>query len=84
MAMAGQLLESMFTPTSGALPAESIRFASLVLGAATLATACPNVFEYHRNFRASLAQMFIVATTLGVSVALIAGSRESPFLYFQF
>jgi alginate O-acetyltransferase complex protein AlgI len=84
MAMAGQLLDSMFTPTSGELPDEGIRFAWLVLVAAILATACPNVFEYHRSFRASLSQMLLVAATLGVSIALIAGSRESPFLYFQF
>jgi alginate O-acetyltransferase complex protein AlgI len=84
VAMAGHMLESMFTPTAGDLPTGSDKFAGLIVAAAILSTVGPNVFEYHRNFRASFGQLLVAAIALGTSVALIAGSRDSPFLYFQF
>ena len=80
--MALSLLHRMFVPTSGDL----VPYAPLAvwsLGAAALwATAGPNAFEmnHNRSFRRDLA----LATAMGACVAIIAGSRNSPFLYFQF
>lgn len=84
MAMASHILQTMFFPSGPRGDFFSAEFFWFVVGAAALATAGPNVYEYHSRFRATPAQLMIVAITLGTSIALIAGSRESPFLYFQF
>jgi alginate O-acetyltransferase complex protein AlgI len=84
LSMAGALLHQMFVPQAGDLPADVAKFALLTVLAAFLARFAPNAFEYHQGFRATLGKMAAAACVLGVAVALIAGSRASPFLYFQF
>jgi alginate O-acetyltransferase complex protein AlgI len=80
--MAAAILGKMFSPAAGAL-VPNAALAVVALGvAAVWATAGPNAFEmkHERSFRMELA----LATALGACVAIIAGSRSSPFLYFQF
>lgn len=84
VAMAWELLEKMFWPHDGTLPADAVKFALLAVFALAIAKWAPNAFEYHRDFRGTASRMAAVAAVLGVSIALIAGSRASPFLYFQF
>lgn len=81
-AMALTLLQKMFTPASGALvPAAPLALAALLL-AAGWATLGPNAFDmkHERSFKGDLA----LAAAFGACLAIIAGSRASPFLYFQF
>jgi alginate O-acetyltransferase complex protein AlgI len=84
LTMAGELLHRMFVPQAGDLPGDVARFAVLTVLAAGFARFAPNAFEYHREFRPTLGRMAAAACILGMAVALIAGSRASPFLYFQF
>jgi alginate O-acetyltransferase complex protein AlgI len=84
MSMAQDLLGTMLTYQPGELPADSLKFAGLVFVAAIIAKWAPNSFEFHDNFRPTPARMALAAGILGVAIALIAGSRASPFLYFQF
>jgi alginate O-acetyltransferase complex protein AlgI len=84
MTMAMDLLHKMFVPQPGEMPAEAAKFAMLTLIAGILARWAPNAFEYHERFRPVAARMAAVACVMGLAIALIAGSRASPFLYFQF
>jgi len=80
--MAAAILGKMFSPAAGSLvPNTSLALLALAV-AAVWATAGPNAFDmkHERSFRAELA----LATALGACTAIIAGSRSSPFLYFQF
>ena len=82
--MAGALLAKMFTPQSGSMPDGAWPFAIVVAVAGAMARWAPNAFEYHSNFYPSLPRMATAAAVLGFALPLIAGSRTSPFLYFQF
>jgi alginate O-acetyltransferase complex protein AlgI len=84
ISMATQLLHKMFVPQGGVMPADATKFALLTLVAAIAARWAPNAFEFHDGFRSTPARMAAAACVLGVAIALIAGSRASPFLYFQF
>lgn len=84
MSMAASILQKMFIPSPGEMPAESSWFIAFIVVAGGLAKWGPNAFEYHNNFKATMGRMVTVALILGVSIALIAGMRASPFLYFQF
>ena len=84
MAMAFSILEKMFSLQGVSLPQDYMKFSLLVVIAAVLVRWAPNAFEYHKEFRATKARMAVAAIILGISVALIAGTRASPFLYFQF
>ena len=80
--MAAVILGKMFSPVAGSL-VPNASLAVLVLSVAGVwATVGPNAFDmkHERSFRMELA----LATALGACVAIIAGSRSSPFLYFQF
>ncbi len=80
--MAAAILGKMFSPAAGSLvPNASLAVLALSV-AAVWSTAGPNAFDmkHERSFRMELA----LATALGAGVAIIAGSRSSPFLYFQF
>jgi len=81
-AMAATILGKMFSPASGSLVPNALLSAFVLTVAALWATAGPNAFDmkHERSFRMELA----LATALGAGVAIIAGSRSSPFLYFQF
>ena len=80
--MAAALLSTMFAPTPGALGMDVTVFLPALLIAAWWAMLGPNVFEMAhgvewRNRVARTAQF-------AACLAVIAGSRASPFLYFQF
>lgn len=80
--MAMGLLRTMFVPTAGLLvPHLSLALGSLAVAVAW-ATMGPNAFDmkHERSFARDVA----LATAFGACVAIIAGSRTSPFLYFQF
>ena len=80
--MARRLLTTMFSPTGGATVPEVGLVLLLLSVAAWWSMRGPNAFdidhEKGRRWRVAL------AASLGASLALIAGGRESPFLYFQF
>ena len=80
--MAAVLLQKMFVPADGLLvPNAGLAMVALAI-AGWWATVGPNPFEmaHSRSFRRDL----VLATAMGACVAIIAGSRSSPFLYFQF
>ena len=80
--MAVSILRTMFTPTLGALVSQPqfVAFALLVAGWWSLVG--PNVFEMRHSF--TLRQRALATVAFAVSLALIMGTRNSPFLYFQF
>jgi hypothetical protein len=80
--MATTILGKMFSPAAGALVPHASLAVLAVSVAGVWAAAGPNAFDmkHERSFRMELA----LATALGACVAIIAGSRSSPFLYFQF
>lgn len=82
--MAGDVLHQMFVPQGGVMPSDMVKFASLIAVAGLIARYAPNAFEYHDGFRPTMSRMVAAACVMGIAVALIAGSRASPFLYFQF
>jgi alginate O-acetyltransferase complex protein AlgI len=80
--MATALLAKMFIPTSGELVPNAPFAVAILAISAVWSTAGPNVFGMHhdRSFHRDLA----LAAALGACLAIIAGSRSSPFLYYQF
>lgn len=80
--MAAWLLGAMFTPTAGALVAQAPLVAPLLVGCAWWAMIGPNPFELEHTW--TFRRRVALAAAIGASVAIIAGSRSSPFLYFQF
>jgi len=80
--MAATLLHAMFVPSPGSLvPQVALVAAGLIL-AAWWSMVGPNSLElrHHWGWRGTAA----LTAAFGACVAIIAGSRESPFLYFQF
>ena len=81
--MAGSLLRTMFVPTGVSVSIPDLPFALLALAlAGTWAMAGPNSFEMHHEHRWPRA--LALATAFGACIAMLADSRSSPFLYFQF
>jgi len=80
--MAATLLTTMFAPTSGALGVDVAFYLPALLFAAWWAMRGPNVFEMAHGFewRSRVAR----TAQLAACLAVIVGSRASPFLYFQF
>jgi alginate O-acetyltransferase complex protein AlgI len=80
--MAASLLGQMFSPTPGILGGDLLFMLPPLLFAAWWAMLGPNVYELRHELgwrrRVALTAQF------AASLALIAGSRASPFLYFQF
>ncbi len=80
--MAAHLLQLMFLPTGGwAGPSTLLATVPLLLAAAW-AMAGPNPFEMRHV--PSRARNLALAAAFGAALAIIAGTRSSPFLYFQF
>jgi alginate O-acetyltransferase complex protein AlgI len=80
--MAGALLVKMFAPVAGRgipHPEAALIFISLGVAWAMLA---PNPFQMQH--RATWPRAVALAAALGACLAIISGSRASPFLYFQF
>ncbi len=80
--MAWTLLDSMFTPTSGILLPQL----PLVILALAIATAWaafgPNAFDLSHKW--SWRGRLLLVVAMAACLAVMAGSRPSPFLYFQF
>ena len=80
--MAATLLRAMFVPSPGSLvPQVALVMVGLTL-AAWWSMVGPNSLELRYNWGWRGAAVLTAA--FGACVAIIAGSRESPFLYFQF
>ena len=80
--MASGLLKTMFLPTPGILvPSASLAAVAIVV-AAWWAMIAPNAFEIaaHDSWPRRVAWVVAFAAAL----AIVAGTRSSPFLYFQF
>jgi alginate O-acetyltransferase complex protein AlgI len=84
LSMAGSLLTAMFTPTSGILVANVQVFLVVVTFAAWWAMSGPNAQMALAEYGWKPAHGFVTAALLGLSLAIMAGGRSSPFLYFQF
>ena len=81
--MAGGLFERMLVPTAGTLPQDWDVFLLLTALATLWAVWGPNAFEFHAPAR-TLVRIPLLGFVFGITLAIIAGSRASPFLYFQF
>jgi alginate O-acetyltransferase complex protein AlgI len=80
--MAAGLLRTMFVPTSGfAGPQWGLASIAIAI-AAVWAMAGPNAFEIET--RTTWGRRLGLTAAFAATVALIVGSRSSPFLYFQF
>jgi len=81
-AMAAHIVGKMFTPASGALvPQPNLAMLALLIAAA-MAMVGRNAFQLTHEYR--WPGRFVIASGLAASLAVIAGFRSSPFLYFQF
>jgi alginate O-acetyltransferase complex protein AlgI len=80
--MAAALLQHMLVPTAGELVPQAT-LSAIALGiAAWWAMIGPNAFELRHEYR--MPGRLVMATGLAAALAVIAGVRSSPFLYFQF
>jgi hypothetical protein len=80
--MAVAILHTMFLPTSGVLVPQPYLVLFVLLVAGWWSMAGPNVFDMRHSFTPR--QRAIATVAFAVSLALIMGTRNSPFLYFQF
>ena len=78
------ILHAMFVPTAGALVDKPMAFAVLLAVAGWWATRGPNPVDLNRDFSWRPRHTYAYAAIFGAALAIIAGGRESPFLYFQF
>lgn len=83
-AIAGTVLRTMFTPTAGALPANLDVLLGLLVIAGYWAMVGRNTFEFATERVWTPAVRFLMAGAFGACLAIMAGGRDSPFLYFQF
>jgi alginate O-acetyltransferase complex protein AlgI len=80
--MAATILRAMFVPTRGwSGPSVALVTVPLLMAAAW-AMAGPNPFEI--RYVSSRGRNLALAAAFGAALAIIAGTRSSPFLYFQF
>jgi alginate O-acetyltransferase complex protein AlgI len=80
--MAAEILHRMFVPTGGVLVAKAPLAAVALAIAAWWAMLGPNAFEMPHEYR--WPGRIALASGLAAALAIVAGSRSSPFLYFQF
>jgi alginate O-acetyltransferase complex protein AlgI len=80
--MAGHMLRVMFTPSAGTVVGDPLLTVAALLVAGWWAMIGPNAFDL--DFRWSWRRGLLYSAAFGAVLALIAGSRPSPFLYFQF
>lgn len=80
--MAMVLLEKMFLPVQGALVAQPALAALVLAAAAWWAMLGPNPFELRHEYRWS--GQLALASGFAAALAIVLGTRSSPFLYFQF
>jgi alginate O-acetyltransferase complex protein AlgI len=82
--MAAGLLRTMFIPAAGSAPMPHPAYLAILTVAAAWALLGPSTFELHAGYRWRPRYAFSLAVVLGACVAVMAGNRGSPFLYFQF
>jgi alginate O-acetyltransferase complex protein AlgI len=81
-AMALHIIERMFVPVGGALVTQASLAAPALVVGAWLAMVGPNAFELSHDYR--WRGRIAIVSGVAASLAVIAGLRTSPFLYFQF
>ena len=84
LAIANHLLAAMFVPTAGIDVLRPGIFALILAIAALWALIGPNVHDLTANFVWRPRHALLFPAIFGAALALIAGGRNSPFLYFQF
>ena len=82
LSMAAGVLQRMFVPQGGTAVPDSWPVAFALLVAGVWATLGPNIYDLNYDRRAW--KVAVTALAFGVALAIIAGDRSSPFLYFQF
>ncbi len=80
--MAAGLLARMFTPVRGILVPQATLAAVALLVAAWWAMRGPNAFDL--EVKDTGARRVAIGFAFAASLAIILGTRSSPFLYFQF
>ncbi|MGQ0647610.1 MAG: MBOAT family O-acyltransferase [Gemmatimonadaceae bacterium] len=80
--MAAGVLHRMFVPVSGELVAQPTLAAIAVLIAGAWAMSGPNAFDL--DVQATWKRRTAVTVAFAASLAIVLGTRSSPFLYFQF
>jgi alginate O-acetyltransferase complex protein AlgI len=83
MRMASGMLAKMSFQAAGSTPGDWALFLAFTALAMLWAIWGPNAFEFHKD-RPVRVPGRVLGLIMGVVLALIAGSRASPFLYFQF
>jgi alginate O-acetyltransferase complex protein AlgI len=81
-AMAIGVLGRMFSGAAGLLVPQAGLAAGVLIVAAMWGMFGPNIYDL--DYRPRWWRTAALATAFGVALALIAGDRTSPFLYFQF
>jgi len=82
--IANHILATMFVPTAGVDVLRPDVFALVLAIAAWWGMIGPNVQDLTANFAWRPRHTLLFAAIFGAALALIAGGRNSPFLYFQF
>jgi alginate O-acetyltransferase complex protein AlgI len=80
--MALSILHRMFVPTAGLLVPQPAFVLAALSVAGWWAMVGPNVFEMRHSFTPR--RRVVATVAFAISLALIMGTRNSPFLYFQF
>lgn len=81
--MAWQLLRTMFVSTPGDASFHA-GFYGMLIFAAWWALIGPNAQDTLDNYKWKPAHALALAGAFGACIAVMAGGRQSPFLYFQF
>jgi len=74
----------MWIPSRGAGLAGQAGFTALLCAALGWSVFGPNEYDVEREFRWRPAYTYGLALAFGACIAIMAGGRSSPFLYFQF
>ncbi len=82
--IAADVLTAMFVPTTGESVENVGLLAALLLLAAYWGMVGRNTQEWHEGRNITAGYGAVLAMSFGASLAIIAGGRNSPFLYFQF
>lgn len=80
--MALHLFRTMFVPTPGLMVTAWPLAAVTIVAAMWWAATGPNAFDI--EVRATWPRRALLATSFAAALALVLGTRSSPFLYFQF
>lgn len=78
------MLNTMFTPVAGLLPAQSDIYVFIIAFALLWGMYGPNAFDGHKHFEWTPRAAYLSAFLFGAALAMIMSGRSSPFLYFQF